>query len=107
MNEYSPGTVLLTPKYVYLQAAQINKRIANLHCGFQVWCLALVTDGNIAVAYEPIELLMALFLHILECRHIHDKPLEEGGDGVRASKEQVVQAVLQVPQAILSMETNK
>ena len=85
----------------------MNKRFANLHSGLHERCLALFTDGNIAIADNSIKLLVALFLHIWKCYHVHDKPLEEGGDGVRASKEQVVQAVLQVPQAILFIETVK
>ena len=85
----------------------MNKRLANLQSGLHERCLALVTDSNVAIADYSIKLLVAFFLHIWECRHVHDKPLKEGGDGVRASKEQVVQALLQVPQAVMSMETKQ
>ena len=84
-----------------------TKRIAILQSGLHERRLGFVTDCNITIADYPIKLLMALFLHILECCHVHDKPLEEGGDRVRASKEQVVQAVLKVPQAILPIETKQ
>ena len=69
-------------------------RIATLHGGLKEGRFALVFDSNIAIADDVIQFLMALFLHILKCCHVHNKPLKKSGDSVRTSKEQVVQAVL-------------
>ena len=64
-----------------------EKRIATLQSGLEERRHALVFDVNISIADDVIQFLMALFLHILECRHVHNKPLKKSGDSVRTSKE--------------------
>ena len=75
-----------------------------LQRGLQVVRLGPVLEVGHAVADDGLDLPVALLLHVRKGRHVHDEPLEEGRDGVRACQEDAVDGALQIEDPRLTKE---